>query len=201
MSLWTRLPEDVTALKKHWCETILRIDPADEAEYAAARQEDDPATFAEYIAAQHPGYMDGTMFKTLAEIIDGGRGSEDLATIDWTVLTLPSGTTNLLTSDRPLLWSEKFGSLDGFMAMPIGPQRLFIAARDPGYIVRLRQNTTVEELARHMNLLVVQAAKRFVYAHDEAQTRFIRNRFGTKAGPSVVEQVIAKKLGASKSNR
>jgi hypothetical protein len=61
--------------------------------------------------------------------------------------------------------------------MPIGPQRLFIAANDLHFAEHLAQQDH-DKLATTMNNEITRQARRFVWGLDDRQLRFVERRLG-----------------------
>ena len=67
--------------------------------------------------------------------------------------------------------------------MPIGPTKLFVAANEESTFDKLRRvppRKVVSEVSTH----VVSRARRFVWAKDRSQDRFIANKIGTNLEPT-----------------
>jgi Protein of unknown function (DUF4238) len=91
----------------------------------------------------------------------------------WAVIDVSASPIRLLLSDRPVqIASLKEPS--GFVSMPIRPTKLFVATNNSAAFDNLSR-VKPRELVQNVNLFVVGRARRFVWAQDEAQTRFIEN--------------------------
>lgn len=175
ISLLTRCPEDLAIFRERWSATADRVDPRMEQEYAALRGSDDPPTMAEYIAAEPAEIKEKSLFEAYMRQIDNPKISQRLNPLHWRILELPNGGYELLTSDRPVVHTNGVGRKKGFMAMPIGPRRLFLAAPEAGTIEAVVRSDP-RTLARRMNLYVTEGAAKYVYGSNDAQLQFVSNR-------------------------
>jgi hypothetical protein len=110
-------------------------------------------------------------------------GNEKLGTkincLDWSVLNLPPLRAHrLLTSDRPVVrWG--LDAAGGHIIIPIGPQKLFVAAKDDTVIKRLHSHDP-RSVSAEVNKQVVGQAVKYVYGEDEARLSFVKTYFGSR---------------------
>ncbi|RYG87387.1 MAG: DUF4238 domain-containing protein [Alphaproteobacteria bacterium] len=175
ISLLTRCPEDLAIFRERWSATADRVDARMEQEYAALRGADDPKTMAEYIAAEPAGVKEKSLFEAFMRLMDNPKISQRLNPLHWYILDLPDGEHELLTSDRPIVHTNGVGRRGGFMAMPLGPRRLFLAAPEGGTIEAVAKSDP-RALARRMNVYVTEGAVKCVYGTNDAQLQFVSNR-------------------------
>jgi hypothetical protein len=90
----------------------------------------------------------------------------------WTCVDLRRSRTPLLTSDWPIVFLSRSDS-NGYIALPIGPCDLFIAAFDDRFA---RQFLTSDpgKVAWAMNRDVVSQAREFVWGLDDADIDFVQ---------------------------
>jgi hypothetical protein len=72
---------------------------------------------------------------------------------------------------------------NGILSMPISPTKMFVAVNDAATLDKLRR-ADPRKLVHHVNTFVVSRARRFVWAHDASQERFIANHISTKLEPT-----------------
>jgi hypothetical protein len=70
----------------------------------------------------------------------------------------------------------------GSLAVPISPTKLFVAVNDAAILEKLRGALQLDAV-RHMNMLTVSRARRFVWAQDESSSGFIRKHMSTAMAP------------------
>lgn len=187
LSLLLRCPEDIAIFRQWWREEFSVTDAEAEARYLASYKPGDPKTFSEYLAAQPLAVKERSQFEIFIDLIDNGNIGLILNQFHWHVLQTPSHVPTLLTSDRPVIFTH-LGDEDAHIVLPIGPRLIWIAARDPGFFVRLRSNSPLE-VVKEVNRQVVEGAKRYVWGIDEKQLRFIENRFGRSPQPRILETI------------
>jgi hypothetical protein len=95
----------------------------------------------------------------------------------------------LLLSDRPVEFS-RIKEIDGIVSLPISPTKLFVAVNNVATLENLR-NAKPGDIVCQANMYVVERARRFVWAQDESQKRFIQNRMSTKMEPKPLFPSIA----------
>lgn len=101
-----------------------------------------------------------------------------LCTMYWRVIYMPKLAPSLLTSDQPLIMTNGLSHADGHLAVPISPRAILMAARTGVRMNKILTRTNLIQVAKRSNLLVVQRARKFVYAHDEASRAFVEEHFG-----------------------
>src|SRR3979411_794447 len=66
---------------------------------------------------------------------------------------------------------------NAYIALPVSPRILFIAAHDPG-IPNAISRTNPTEIVRKNNQRVIEQARRFVWGTPDSQLTFIQKHFG-----------------------
>ncbi|MFL5122173.1 MAG: hypothetical protein ACJ8C8_17135 [Microvirga sp.] len=87
-------------------------------------------------------------------------------------MDLSAAAYPLSTSDWPM--ENALGAQNPFVALPIGPRQLFIGTHEETTIRNLRQRSP-DEIVATVNGFVVSRARRYVWAVDTSQARFIQN--------------------------
>jgi hypothetical protein len=175
LSLLYRNREGVEFVKAHMADIRREATLALEPDWAALRGPLDEVTLAEASAARNPAAAAISAANMLADIIANSRAVPDIAGMHWTHIDLTGSELPLLTSDRPLVF---VGLSDprAYMALPIGPYDLFVAARDDRFT---RPRTDVTDIARRMNKDVVSLGRQFVWGVDDGQIDFVRTWIGS----------------------
>jgi hypothetical protein len=150
--------------------------------YDAIRKPEDPATFDEYLEARDPLIAAKMRINMVIKSFDNDILGKHINGMKWAVVDVSASPIRLLLSDRPVEISN-LKEPRGFVSMPIGPTRLFVAANSPASLDNLRR-VKPSEMVRHVNLFIVGRARRFVWAQDETQTRFIDNHMSTSLEPT-----------------
>jgi hypothetical protein len=180
LSLLYRNREGVEFIKTHIADIRREATLALEPDWAAMRGPLDEVTLAEASEAREPAAAAMSAANMLADIIANSRAVPDIAGMHWTRIDLSGSELPLLTSDRPLVF---VGLSDprAYMALPIGPYDLFVAARDDRFS---RPRTDITDIAWRMNKDVVSLGRQFVWGIDDAQLDFVRTYIGS--GPDRV---------------
>jgi hypothetical protein len=111
----------------------------------------------------------------LREIIDNPRVGPTIFDMKWSRASLAASRISLLTSDRPLDMPHGLGEKNAYIALPIGPKMLFIAAHDDAYEKHVA-SADPTEVVKDVNQAVVHQAREFVWGIDDSQHRFVSNR-------------------------
>jgi hypothetical protein len=177
MSLLFRNPENVAMMNAHivnmWTETVEVL----EVDYAKRRRPDQPATLKEYYALNLPGapHIDAARF--LADIIDNQNIGPAIFALRWARIDLSGSSVQLLTSDRPIDMPLGLADRRAYIAIPVAPKVLFLAAHEQSVIDNARgENAT--KLARQMNTQVIQQARTFVWGSTDSQLTYVQRNFG-----------------------
>jgi hypothetical protein len=150
--------------------------------YEAIRKPEDPETFDEYVERRDPliaaKMRMNMVIKSFNNDILGGH----INRMKWAVLDVSASPVGLLLSDRPVEISN-LKEPRGFVSMPISPTKLFAAANSSAAFDNLRR-LKPREIVQHVNLFIVGRARRFVWAQDETQTRFVQNHMSKSLEPT-----------------
>lgn len=130
LSLLNRSPRRLDWLLVKLLENDDRVSALLEGNYDRVRGPNDPATYVAYQeAVRHP-----LVYEHRAELIRQMVGSDwlrsHIASMVWRVHTIEHVTDGLLTGDEPIITSNGIGEKYGFIALPVGPNRLFFAANN-----------------------------------------------------------------------
>jgi hypothetical protein len=98
--------------------------------------------------------------------------------MSWHILDTSRAKQSLLTSDRPILFWDLDGA-DGFIAMPISPSKIFIAANGQHNLDYMR-SCSPDELVFKNNKFVTERARKFVWGCDTSLTEFVEQYMSTR---------------------
>jgi hypothetical protein len=95
----------------------------------------------------------------------------------WSVARFSNFKHPLLTSDRPFVMTNGISQPNAHIAVPIGPDRCFLATNT---VEGERYVSTIPavEFMHQINDRMGCQARRFVYGIDDSQLRFVANRLG-----------------------
>jgi len=178
LSLLFRNPETVAHVKRQivaiWTEGVKAL----RANWSERRTANDPETFEEFFAKTNPHAVHIAATNFLTEIIDNKNIGPVIFDMKWTRIDLGRSSLQLLTSDRPLDMPLGLGDPESYIALPVSPRLLFLAAHDAKIGDTLgRANPT--QVVKNINKVVVQQARRFVWGSSDSQLTFIKRNFGT----------------------
>ncbi len=142
-------------------------------QYELIKKPEDPPTYDEYLAQRDPlGHVKARV-NLIIKSFDNDILGYHLNNMVWAVLNLDDAQNRLLMSDRPVVFSnlkERYG----YTTLPISPAKLFLAVNDRRTLEIFR-NMRSDEIVRNTNKFCVQRARKFVWASDRSQERFIGN--------------------------
>jgi Protein of unknown function (DUF4238) len=186
LSLMYRNKETVTDLKTHMLNVWSVAQANIKENFATWRRIDDPGTFEEFQAMLDPAgpYIGAT--NLLIQIIDNARVGPTVFNMDWSVMRLRSSIP-LLLSDHPLDRPRGLADPKAYIALPISPTAVFLAANDPR-MKDFMQTRSHAEIAQNLNLAVVSQASEYVWAKDDSQLEFVRENFGKAPVHSAIIQ-------------
>lgn len=167
-------PELFSLIAQIWDETEEEF----ERQYQNIRAEHHPKTYQDYLKQRGP--HDDAWGKTaiIKHAFKERAVRERISAMNWFVFDTARADYPLLTSDRPLLTWDLFGT-DSFIAMPISPSKIFVAASGQNNIDYLH-SLSPNELALRNNKLVVEQARKFVWATDISLAEFIGQHMSTR---------------------
>lgn len=203
MSLLYRTPSNLEVAKgavaAMWSEGVEQR----ERRYQEIRREvgfdEAPETFEQYVSVNDPHLVE----KIALDVITTGMESPTIGGIlnnmSWVVVGPTPTSPSLLTSDAPIRMTDGIGRPDGYLTMPLSPQRLFIATYERFFLdVLLRQGPA--ELFVQSNVHVVEQARSQVIANDLCHQSFVVDRFGLGQRRSIVDLIAdAVEQGTSSS--
>jgi Protein of unknown function (DUF4238) len=150
--------------------------------YDAVRKPDDPATFDEYLETRDPLIAAKMRMNMVIKSFDNDILGNHINGMKWGVIDVSASPISLLLSDRPVEFSN-LKEPRGFVSIPISPTKLFVAANSPASLDNLRR-LKPREIVQHVNLFSAGRARRFVWAQDETQRRFIENHMSKNLEPT-----------------
>jgi hypothetical protein len=108
----------------------------------------------------------------IVKAFDNQRLGTQINDMHWAVIDLSKASHHLVTSDRPLQY-QNLSKETGFISLPIGPAKLFLATNSPQSISNVRAQRP-EYVVKEVNKFVVSRARRFVFAQNESQAGFVK---------------------------
>ena len=186
-TLLSRMPEDIDLVKKIIRELAQTILPGFQPIFERLRPENETRTFQQ-MTDELVGRSNQRAINFARRIMSNDRLIRGIAAMEWSILTFQSAKFEFLTSDRPVIYTNVLGNDQSHIVLPVGPRRLFIAAKDRKLIDRIR-GAGEDALVIATNTHVVGAANKYVYGSNDSQLRFIQNRMGNAKIPTLIERM------------
>ncbi|MBS4082936.1 MAG: DUF4238 domain-containing protein [Rhizobiales bacterium] len=178
INLYIRHPDPLKEVKQRIRDDWGKTDTITEQEYARAKPEGFPDTFAEYLETLGPGMTARVQLRLVQGALDNERLGQRINNMLWRVIDVSSSPYELLTSD----WPADLQLARGMLALPIGPHHLFVAANTEEQMQQVMKARKAKLVAA-INLYVVASARRFVWARTENQENFILRHIHTGMRP------------------
>lgn len=185
LSLIFRVPSTIALVKKHVSD-LWEIGVNDlRDDYAGRKGETDPDTFDEYMAQTHAAAPHIAATNLVTQLIDNENLGPTIFKMHWSSVDLSRSKQALLFSDRPLDRPYGLSHPEAYIAIPVSPTMLFVAANNPklGDAVGGDNPTKIVKL---MNKTVVSKASEYVWGKDDSQLNFVRKYMGTSPEPDVI---------------
>jgi len=176
ISLRYRGPKSVSDIRSDGFDEVMKMLVDGQEEYEALRTSDEyPTTFKEFAEQTHPGLAQNFGIEQLSSWMCDSGNIDHIAKMHWWVAEIGDAGFDLLTSDHPSVYTLGVGHPRCIIALALGPDKIFFASNNPAIedqIMRCSYN----KIVKHFNTSVVSQAFDKVYAKDEKQYRFIKNR-------------------------
>jgi hypothetical protein len=130
LSLLFRQREHVATIKSHMANICREAIIASEDEWTRLRKPEEKRSLVEAMAGDRELALSETHAeKIIRQIIGQHRAEPDITAMHWCCIDLRGSQISLLTSDRPIVFLS-LSDPKSYIALPIGPHDLFIAAFD-----------------------------------------------------------------------
>ncbi len=151
-------------------------------QYELIKTPEDPPTYDEYLAQRDPLAHVKARVNLIIKTFDNDILGHHLNNMYWAVLNLESAKNRLLMSDRPVVFCN-LKEPSGYATLPINPTMLFLAVNDRRTL-GVFHGMKCDELVRNANKFCVRRARKFVWADDQSQERFIKNNISKDMEPT-----------------
>jgi hypothetical protein len=176
MSLLHRNPERIAESLQTVSRYVAMLKPRYERMYHLKKDANHPATFEEFWQIMLPEILDRTGIRLIQTSIDTEAAGRHFNNLLWGVLDFKSSHT-FLTGDRPIIMTNGMIRPDAHLAIPIGPRKLFIAARTIDLVNELKRENA-DNVVTSINDRIVRQARRFCLGVDDSYRAFFGERFG-----------------------
>ena len=184
VSMLFRHRESVETLKTHVAKMWDEGTAALESVWAEHRKPTDPATFAEATTLALGNRAGPDAANMLADIIANTPAVTDIMNMFWCVADVSGASRTLLTSDRALVMPLGLADKLAYLALPISPAMVFIAAYDNRFQTVKNKSQAVSV----MNMDVVRQAREFVWGTDDSQWGFVEKNIAKLADRAIITE-------------
>ncbi len=175
VSLLFRTPDAVSWLRTE-APNHLRASLSDRPEeYESKAEIYDPSTLTDFVEKHLPGYIEDFGMISLDKVICDRDRVQKLLQMKWSLRDFSGQENHLLLADRPCILTTGIDDPDLVIVLPIGPWKMFIAAKDE-QVVHSMGRQHPKELLTWINEISLSQAEQRVYARDASPRRFIFNR-------------------------
>jgi hypothetical protein len=176
MGLMHRTPEQVEYLKSLIEQDYPKYLEEFRQKYDALKRPNDPPTYEEYMAQLGPNPHGRASAVLLQKVVDSRLLGAHINAMKWHLLTI-KGPVSFLTSDRPILMTNGLAGPKDHIALPLGPDSMFLAVND-NQVLREIQAMNPADLVYTVNDRVCSQARKFVYGRDASMIEFVEERLG-----------------------
>ncbi|MGR9202182.1 DUF4238 domain-containing protein [Rhizobium leguminosarum] len=203
VSLLVRGPEDVRSAKVNISQEWAIPNERMEARYQSVIRKFPgvaaPPSLRDYIASMDGNYGNRLGMKIMAHMTDHHAISTLIANMHWGVRTIREGR-QLLTSDRPVRLQFPLRSETSFLTLPLGPRRIFVAAKSLRGLNQLL-NGDPHMLVERNNRCVVRQARQFVFAADDSEKDWVAKHLAKEAQPGFFDFIQGTGAGSTNLRR
>jgi hypothetical protein len=122
--------------------------------------------------------IEHNLLRLLTMCIDSESVGTYLNNMFWGVLRFNRQSFQLLTSDRPTIMTNGIKYSNSHIVLPISPNRVFVAASTKQTLREVDRKLKHADAPKFLNDVVARQSRRFVYATDASQLKFVANRLG-----------------------
>ncbi len=182
LSLITRHPEDIVALKAAFIRDFKKTTEADRRSYAKARPAHYPPTLEEFLGAIEETALPDMAVANLPKLILHERTATSLLGMHWSVAE-PPRQGYFLSSDRPTIRTF-LGQENSHWLLPIGPKHLFVAAQTPELGFDIHESIAGQGW-KEVNRQVVRQAASLGYADGDRHLPFFQKHLAASTRASI----------------
>ncbi|MBX9574396.1 MAG: DUF4238 domain-containing protein [Caulobacteraceae bacterium] len=183
MSLLHRSPRRIAYLENLIRTYEIETTPEEEEAYEKLRAPNDPATLKRLFADGDASRISRSRAVLLRSLVDSETIGNVIVGMRWGAIQVNEPKHRLLTCDDPVLMSNGLNHDRSFIALPIAPDLMFIAANHSDVLQSFSdQKSAVFEAS--MNDAICLQADRLVLGQTNRCLRFVENRLQRGAPPN-----------------
>ncbi len=143
--------------------------------YRALRVVGDPESFEDYRTKMGSSLLEEAVALLMRRMVDNEMIGSHLVQMPWSFVSLPELEHGLLTSDSPVIMSNGLGNPNGFLILPVAPDRYFLAVNRPEVAASFTGRRP-RQIERAFNDAVVRQAEKWVIGSTPRQPAFVERR-------------------------
>jgi hypothetical protein len=154
-------------------------------DYAKHRKPHEPVTFEEFkVALEQPG-MTELAAKSLRQQVENKAIRHQILTMEWQVVTVPTTSDPILTSDVPIIVHHGLKDDDGCLILPLSTNEFFVAYNLGKVDMKkeIGESVASGRFVRAMNKYVVEHRIDYVYGVDDSLMAFVAQHWGISEAP------------------
>ncbi|WP_417451084.1 DUF4238 domain-containing protein [Kordiimonas sp.] len=173
--LLARQPDIIHALKAQAADVLIGSLQNAPEEYDELALENAPACLLDFTEQNFPGLIENFGLSFYHEIAGSVKAGQAICDMKWWLWDFSGVGFDLVLSDRPCILTKGISEPDTILALPISPQKAFIAAKSDKVAGLLRKQDP-KGLASLLNESSFYQARKRVYARNDRPRRFFLNR-------------------------
>jgi hypothetical protein len=154
-------------------------------DYGQHRRPHEPASFEEFkVALDQPG-MTELAAQCLRYQVLNKAIREQLLKMEWQVVTVPTTSDPILTSDVPIIINGGLKDDDGCLILPLSTNEFFVAYNLGKIDMKeeISKSVATGRFVRSMNKYVVEHRIDYVYGIDDSLMEFVARHWGVSEEP------------------
>ncbi len=185
LSLMLRNPEEVAAFKRNYTDLVMTPQQEFQSKHDAIKLEEDPALFEDWMVQSDATHVEWSAMFAITTFIEHPPALRLFQRMQWIIIDTSCVKRRLMTSDRPVIFTQGMLQYAGHYALPISPTRLFLAATTVDFA---RQFAALRpgKIVRETNRLVLRQARKYVYAIDGSHLADVRREMGKQSPPTIL---------------
>lgn len=167
-------------------------------DYAKHRKPHEPASFEEFKKALEQPGMTELGARSLRFMVENKSIRAEILRMEWQVVTVPTTSDPILTSDVPIIVHGALRDDDGCLILPLSTNEFFVAY-NPGSIdmkERIGNSVATGKFVRSMNKYVVEHRIDYVYGVDDSLMPFVARYWGISEAPYFPSLTMSPMRGA-----
>lgn len=186
-TLMTRMPPDIRQYKQISDQLAEHVLPKFRFYYDEYKPASETRDFDELVKEVTANFTNRSILK-MRSITNNRRHIDTFSSFEWTVIDTSSARHELLTSDRPIIHTNGFGHAHSHIVLPIGPRKVFLAAKDNISIQKIKSEKS-NDIVKMINEKIVGNAEIYVFGRNVSQFGFIKKHMGTHSAPTILDML------------